>query len=551
MIYKTKIDFKIESFYIQLPIGTEELWKDNCIIRDYLKSLENKYSFRERFAYLPSSKLFMTPQRNYERVIGLLEFLRGKNLPFEITTNALDKINSMEAYDDRKKSSDIDIPPEEIDGLKTLLRSYQYSAVNFLDSSDGNAIIALGTGVGKTLISLAYCIKNNKKAIIVCPSQGGKTKLSWAKEIVRHTKKKPFVVWGNTTNDLMQFSTVDFVIINYELIPKHRLLLETLINTFGFDVLIIDESHYIKNKKALRTKNIEHLVSLCKHRILLSATAIKNTPQELFTQLHLVAPERFQDIRDFKRDYFGKRMNVNGRYFFTKQSKKQLLQLNEDIKGCYFYRDKLKIIHELPSLILETIYYELDNRISLIGLDKNEQRKLLAELMIDNTVELVNNTLEKIDKKIIVYSGFVHTTQILKEELGDIATINHGQLSKSEQEENYESFRNNDKIRCMCATYQSFSESINLQDVASVVIFNDTPFVTADIEQAYGRIYRIGQGDICYCYLQGFNGTYTDEVFDILEEKDRILTAVLKGETKQGEFINQVIKPDSKVKEGI
>lgn len=543
MIYKTKIDFKIESFYVQLPIGTEELWKDNCIIRDYLKSLENKYSFRERFAYLPSSKLFMTPQRNYERVIGLLEFLRGKNLPFEITTNALDKINSMEAYDDRKKSSDIDIPPEEIDGLKTLLRSYQYSAVNFLDSSDGNAIIALGTGVGKTLISLAYCIKNNKKAIIVCPSQGGKTKLSWAKEIVRHTKKKPFVVWGNTTNDLMQFSTVDFVIINYELIPKHRLLLETLINTFGFDVLIIDESHYIKNKKALRTRNIEHLVSMCKHRILLSATAIKNSPQELFTQLHLVAPERFQDIRDFKRDYFGKRMNVNGRYFFTKQSKKQLLQLNEDIKGCYFYRDKLKIIHELPSLILETIYYELDDRISLIGLDKNEQRKLLAELMIDNTVKLVQNTLEKIDKKIIVYSGFVHTTQILKDELGGIATINHGQLSKSEQEENYESFRNNDKIRCMCATYQSFSESINLQDIASVVIFNDTPFVTADIEQAYGRIYRIGQGDICYCYLQGFNGTYTDEVFDILEEKDRILTAVLKGETKQGEFINQIIKP--------
>lgn len=546
MISKTKIDFNIDSFYIQLPIGDDKLWKDNCMIRDYMKSLENEYTFRERFAYLPASKLFMTPQSNYPRVIGLLEFLRYNKLPFELTTTALDKMNAMESYEERKRISDTDIPPEQIKGLKTLLRSYQYSAVNFLDSSDGNAIIALGTGVGKTLISLAYCIKNNKKAIIVCPSQGGKTKLSWAKEIVRHTNKKPFVIWGNTPNDLMQFSSVDFIIINYELISKHWLLLETLIHTFGFDVVIVDESHYIKNKKALRTRHIENLVSLCEHRILLSATAIKNTPQELFTQLHLVAPERFTDIKEFKRAYFGKRMNINGRYFFTKQSKKQLLQLNEDIKGCYFYRDKLKIIHELPSLILETIYYELDDRISLIGLDKNEQRKVLAELMIDNTVELVKNTLEKIDKKIIVYSGFVHTTQILKDELVDIATINHGQLSKIEQEENYDSFRNNDKIRCICATYQSFSESINLQDVASVVIFNDTPFVTADIEQAYGRIYRIGQNDICYCYLQGYNGTYTDEVFEILEEKDRILTAVLKGETKQGEFINQVIKPEEK-----
>lgn len=542
MISSTIIDFK-NVFVVRLPYGSQLFWKDNCLIREFINELKVNHTFRERFKYNARTKTFDTEQDNYKIIIELLRFLRSKRLPFTITQNAIDKINVMETYEDRKKISDIDIDAEEIPGIKTILRSYQYSAVKFLDDTDGNAIIALGTGVGKTLISLAYCIKNHRRAIIVCPSQGGKTKISWAKEILKHTNKKPLVMWGNTTNDLMQFDKVDFIIINYELLNKHRLLLQTLVSSFGFDTVIIDESHYIKNKKALRTLNISDLTSICNHRILLSATAIKNTPEELFTQLNIVAPERFNDLKSFKTKYFGRRMNVNGRHFFTKQSKAQLLQLNEDIKGCYFYRDKLKIIHELPSLILETVYYELDTPEIVVNIDKIEQRKVLAYKMIDNTIALIENTLEKIDKKVIVYSGFVDVVDKIYKKLGSKATINHGQLTKKEQEDNYDRFRNNDSIRVIVATYQSFSESINLQDIASVVIFNDSPFVTADIEQAYGRIYRIGQGDICYCYLQGYTGTYTDEVFNILEEKDMILTAVLKGEVKTGEFINQVIKP--------
>lgn len=404
--------------------------------------------------------------------------------------------------------------------------------------------MALGTGTGKSLVSLAYCLHSDRKAIIVCPSQGGKTKRSWAKEIYKHTNKKPLIIWGRTKNDLMQLDNADFIIINYELLDKYKGVLLNLIKFHGFDTIIIDESHSIKNISAKRTHAIYELCTNCTSRILLSATAIRNKPDELYSQLHLVAPERFPNRMLFKSTYFGRKMFKGSKFFYTKQSKQQLERLNKDIQGCYFYRDKMKIIHELPSLIIETINYESKRGKQLDGMNKQQQYQILAGDMVDNTVKLVNKLLlDETNKKIIVYSGFVATTEAIKERLGAIATMNHGQLTPEEQHNNFESFTNDDNIRVIVATYQSFSESINLQETSSVVVFNDVPYVTAQIEQAYGRVYRIGQKNTCFCYLQGFHGTYTDEVFEILEGKDIVLTKVLKGENKINDFCNQIIKP--------
>jgi len=543
---RTIIDYTGLYYIVQLPIGTPLAWKHNCILREYIKSCTSKYTWAERLKYNGDSKLWTTELPNYKVIVDLLAYLRDNHLPFFATDKLITKITELENYDARGKLNTIELKAENIKGIKLPLRNYQYTAVKFLEDAGGKAIIALGTGVGKTLVALSYCIKNNKKAIIICPSQGGKTKRSWAYEVYKCTDKQPLIIWSGSKLDLVQYCNADFIIVNYELLDKFRGLLLNLINLHGFDTVIIDESHSIKNLKAKRTSSIHELSMNCTGRILLSATAIRNKPDEIYSQLNLVAPERFNNKRNFKEKYYGKRMFQGNKFFYTRQSKIQLTNLNLDIQGCYFYRDKMKIVFELPSLMIETIYYDLPTKIrsTLEVQNKQQQFQTLAHAMIPNTVKLVEKLLlDEDNKKIILYSGFVAVVEELTKRLGKLATLNHGRLTSTEQQDNFKSFVEDSKTRVIVATYQSLSESINLQEQSSIVVFNDTPYLTAQIEQAYGRVYRIGQKDTCYCYLQGFSDTYTDEVFTIIENKDIILKKVLEGKDKEGSFCNQVIKP--------
>ena len=49
------------------------------------------------------------------------------------------------------------------------------------------------------------------------------------------------------------------------------------------DLLVCDEIHYIKNRKAARTASVEALGYGVKHVIGLTGTPVANSPMELFT----------------------------------------------------------------------------------------------------------------------------------------------------------------------------------------------------------------------------------------------------------------------------
>ena len=72
--------------------------------------------------------------------------------------------------------------------------------------------------------------------------------------------------------------------VNYESVEKFLPPIEAA----GFDAIVIDESHRIKNPKAKVTQTLMGIRDLFEHRILLSGTAIKNKRSELATQIEYV-----------------------------------------------------------------------------------------------------------------------------------------------------------------------------------------------------------------------------------------------------------------------
>lgn len=89
------------------------------------------------------------------------------------------------------------------------------------------------------------------------------------------------------------------LIISYHLVSK---LAEILLQ-IPFNVVIVDESHYMKNSGARRTKALMPLLHKAKRAILLSGTPALSRPIELFTQLHALAPKQWANEKEFGKRY--------------------------------------------------------------------------------------------------------------------------------------------------------------------------------------------------------------------------------------------------------
>ena len=89
------------------------------------------------------------------------------------------------------------------------------------------------------------------------------------------------------------------VILSYELAAKLSIELAGL----SPQMLILDESHYIKNPAAIRTKRLTPLCRSCPRVLLLSGTAILNRPIELWSQLMALGLSQYGTMFEYGRRY--------------------------------------------------------------------------------------------------------------------------------------------------------------------------------------------------------------------------------------------------------
>jgi SNF2 family DNA or RNA helicase len=90
-----------------------------------------------------------------------------------------------------------------------------------------------------------------------------------------------------------------FMIISFALIAK----LQTQLADLRFQMIIVDESHYLKNPLARRTICLSKLITQAPRAILLSGTPALSRPIELFSQLHALQPDIWSDRKEFGERY--------------------------------------------------------------------------------------------------------------------------------------------------------------------------------------------------------------------------------------------------------
>ena len=148
------------------------------------------------------------------------------------------------------------------------------------------------------------------------------------------------------------------VVINYDILKKKKKELLSL-NAQG---IIFDESHYLKNYKAQRTKAAKEIAWKIRHKFALSGTPILSRPIELVSQLAII--DRLEHMGGFwpylnnycetylDNPYFDPETGEHQDIVYT--GARNLEQLNRQLRGtCFVRRTKpryLRTSHPRESL---------------------------------------------------------------------------------------------------------------------------------------------------------------------------------------------------------
>ena len=283
-----------------------------------------------------------------------------------------------------KASSDFAVPVPEgnhpLTGLPFALMPFQRAGVEFAARRD-NALIADEMGLGKSIqaIGIINLDAASRRVLIVCPAS---LKLNWYREL------KTWLVNKELTVGIAQggyWPGTDIVIINYDITARAR----EQIDSYEWDLIVLDEAHYIKSPEAIRTKSIiggkvgrgEKAQSFsavrAKRRIALTGTPILNRPAELFSMLHWLDPREWAS-----RFHYARRYCAGGWGMYDGASHLEELQLRLR-QSLMIRRLKRDVLQELPAKMRSVIEYEVPElRIELEQeiQDAKAREKALASL---------------------------------------------------------------------------------------------------------------------------------------------------------------------------
>ena len=428
------------------------------------------------------------------------------------------------------------------------LYPFQRVGVAFIELADGRCIIGDDMGVGKTIQAIGYMGLHIDRwpALVVCPAN---VKYNWQKEINKWLPSASVEVI-KTGKDEVPDS--DFVIINYDLMSKQ---MDALIRR-GFNTIVCDESHYLKNKDAKRTQATLRVAADADAVLCLSGTAITSRPKEFFTTLNLIAPEQFPSFMRFARRYCDAWHNGYG-WDFNGSSNEA--ELNDRIRDFCIRRLKSEVLTELPDKTRTMFPVYLDDkaariyaqtRLNWIGeyesrLDRNqpvdsgfvlqmltEMRHQCGILKIPHALQWIDEYVSTTGKPLVV---FTHHKDVVKEIFstlrkswrtavitGDVAPIDRANIVDSFQA---------GELDVLVATTKATKEGITLTR-ADTTLFIEREWVPAWEEQAEDRVYRIGQESnaVQAVYLSAM-GTVDEHFDEVVEEKRKVVKAVLDGGT--------------------
>ena len=163
-------------------------------------------------------------------------------------------------------------------------------------------------GLGKTVEAIVTAnAMGPSRILVVCPAS---VLFTWRREIWKwQTLELPVVLiqaGRDTTinHELIGWSANGWFIINYDILRDYP----EISSGKSWDLLILDESHKLKNPEAIRTQHVFGSGTIApipsEKALLLTGTPMINYVHDLYTQFHCLDPAMWPSFEQFVADHY-------------------------------------------------------------------------------------------------------------------------------------------------------------------------------------------------------------------------------------------------------
>ena len=439
---------------------------------------------------------------------------------------------------------------EEFGGEK-ILYPYQLVGAKFIEMSNGCSMINDTVGLGKSAQALSYVYNHSamRPVIIICPAS---VKYQWdgyCREWIPDSN--PEVINGTKG----EFAG-DIIILNYDILKKNLNILKSI----NPQILILDESHKIKNYQSQRTIAAVDLASQIPHRMLLSGTPALNRTSELWMPLTIVRPDIYNRMTFTKwhKKYCDAKKTEYG---WDYSGNSNTGELAEELKFIMLRRTEEEVFDELPEMIRSNVPVSITNRKTYNTARDNylawvrDQRglkaaqrasraehlsriaalkRLAAEGKLESAISWIKDYLES-EEKIVVFAHHKSIIAKLAEEFGDECVVIDGSTPQKDRIPITNKFESDPKLKILIGNLKAASEGLNL-GISKTVVHLELDWSPKTHEQCEGRIRglrQIGRGrkTTHSIYILGID-TIDIEIIEMLEAKRKVIDTTFDDNTK-------------------
>lgn len=397
-------------------------------------------------------------------------------------------------------------------------------------------------GLGKTPV--AICFANEigaKRVLVLCPAN---IRLQWARKIREwSTLRWPYVVYPILTGSRGVHPTAEWTVVSYDLARSPAIGAALARRTY--DLLILDEAHYLKTIDTDRTRSVfgDHtglyhekkthevlfnaLASRSGAVLALTGTPLPNRPREAYT----LARNLCWDSIDFmSEDSFRERFNPSAKiegersdgtpYVYTREEAGRHGELYNRLRANFMVRHlKRDVMPQLKLPVYDIVLVDETAAVksaleaeSMLDLDpddpmffKHANDAILGDLAVVRhmmgvakaplVAEYVKMLLLGGEDKVCVFAWHVEVLNILEAKLAAFGVIRiDGKTGAERKQKLVDAYIAKPGLRVCIGNMQSIGTGTDgLQQVCSHAVFGETSWVDGENQQCVDRLDRGGQ----------------------------------------------------------
>ncbi|XP_077996801.1 DNA annealing helicase and endonuclease ZRANB3-like [Glandiceps talaboti] len=454
--------------------------------------------------------------------------------------------------------------------LREKLMPFQREGVKFALRKEGRCLIGDEMGLGKTIqaIAVAYHYVSEWPLLIVVPSS---LKYSWVEELERWLPglQPNDINMIASSTDIGDIPTSKISILGYGLFKNEYRTLHQALADQNFQVVILDESHYIKNLKAARTKLLVPLLQNTKRALLLTGTPALSRPAELFPQIQALKANLFGSWTSYAKRYCNAQWKYYGRQkTWDTGGASHLPELHAKLKdNIMIRREKKQVLSQLPPKRKQKIPFELNETPQKKEVDRltEELMKVLkGEMILDEGVhpktiinglistlyiktaeakagavrEYIKTLMDNRDQKFLVFAHHHFMMQALTEAILEYnkehrTNIKHvridGKVPVAERPRLVKSFQTDDNVKIAVLSMLAAGTGLTFT-AATQVVFAELHWTPGVMDQCEDRAHRIGQLNSIQVHYLVARGTIDDFIWSAITRKVSVVSHALSGQ---------------------